>query len=46
MLLPYGLPCRYQHILNKDTAPSRGILHKDVSDSTHQFAVLNNRAVG
>ena len=36
------LPCRLQHILDKDPVPPCGVIHQYMGDRADEFAVLNN----
>ena len=34
---------RFQHVLDEDPVPHRGIIHKDVRHRSNELSVLNNR---
>ena len=36
------LSCSIQHVLDEDPVSPRRIIHQDVRDRSHQFAVLND----
>ena len=42
LLLPRGLPCRFQHILNKNPISPCWVIHQDVGYRTHQLPILYN----
>ena len=50
MILPFVLSRQVahliQHIFNEDPVARGGVVHKDMSHSAHQLAVLNDRTAG